>query len=82
MIKIHPHAKERMFERGVEEREVIDTVLKGEYFPVKFSRNGFRKNFIFNGLWRGRSFNIKQVEAVTVNENNDIIVITVIAKYF
>ena len=39
MIKIHPHAKERMFERGVEEREVIDTVLKGEYFPVKFSRN-------------------------------------------
>ena len=82
MIKIHPHAKEHMLERGVEEKEVMDTVLKGESFPVKFDRNGFRKNFIFNSLWRGKNFTIKQVEAITVNENSNIIVITVIAKYF
>lgn len=82
MIKIHPHAKERMLERGVKEKEVIETVTKGEPFLAKFGRNGFRRNFIFNGLWRGRSFNVKQVEVITVNENDDIIIITVVAKYF
>ena len=82
MIKIHPHAKERMTERGINEKEVIETVENGELFPVKFGRNGFRKNFIFNDLWREKRYNIKQVEVITVNEDNDIIVITVIAKYF
>ena len=82
MIKIHPHAKERMIERGVNEREVIETVTNGELFPVKLGRNGFRRNFIFNGLWRGKSFNVKQVEVITVKENDDITIITVIAKYF
>ena len=82
MIKIHVHAKERMEERGINENEIIETIENGESFPVKFGRNGFRRNFIFNGLWRGKSYNIKQVEVITVNENDDIIVITVIAKYF
>jgi hypothetical protein len=82
MIKIHVHAKERMEERGINESEIIETIENGESFPVKFGRNGFRRNFIFNGLWRGKSYNIKQVEVITVNENDDIIVITVIAKYF
>ena len=82
MIKIHAHAKERMAERGINEKEVIETLENGESFPVKFGRNGFRRNFIFNGLWRGKSYNIKQVEIITVNEYNDVIVITVIAKYF
>ena len=79
MIKIHPHAKERMLERGVKEEEVV---TRGEPFLAKFNRNGFRRNFIFNGLWRGRSFNVKQVEVITINENDDIIIITVVAKYF
>jgi hypothetical protein len=44
MIKIHPHAKERMTDRGVNEKEVIETLGNGESFPVKFGRNGFRRN--------------------------------------
>ncbi|RZD16855.1 MAG: DUF4258 domain-containing protein [Candidatus Acididesulfobacter guangdongensis] len=82
MMIIHPHAKERMTERGINEKEVIETLEDGECFPVKFGRNGFRRNFIFNDLWRGKKYNIKQVEVITVNEDNDIIIITAIAKYF
>ena len=47
MVRFHPHAMERMKERGATEHEVIDTVEKGEQFEAKFGRNGFRRNFVF-----------------------------------
>jgi len=36
VINIHPHARQRMTERCVEEDEVYATVADGEIFPVKF----------------------------------------------
>ncbi|MEK6591157.1 MAG: DUF4258 domain-containing protein [Nitrospinota bacterium] len=81
-IKIHPHAKERLQERGATEKEVIKTVEEGEQFPAKFGRIGFRRNFAFESMWRGKEYQTKQVEVYTVKENNDFIVITVVVKYF
>ena len=46
-VRIHSHARERMEERGATEEEVIETVRKGERFPAKFGRTGFRRNFPF-----------------------------------
>jgi hypothetical protein len=82
MVKLHPHAKERLLERGATEEEVIATVENGETFPAKFGRTGFRRNFHFGGTWRGRQYATKQIEAIAVKENNDWIVVTVITKYF
>jgi hypothetical protein len=81
-INIHPHAKERMQERGVTKEEVVETILKGESFTVKFNRVGFRKNFNFYCKWRGKYYNNKQVEVIAVRDNEELVVITVIAKYF
>ena len=81
-IKFHPHALDRMKERGVTRDEVIVVVKNGEKIPAKFSRTGFRRNFQYNKKWRGRYFNTKQVEVYAVKENSDWLVITVIAKYF
>jgi hypothetical protein len=53
-IKIHSHAKERMKERGTIKEEIIKTIEEGERFPAKFDRIGFRRNFSFEGVWRGR----------------------------
>jgi len=39
-IRLHPHALERMKERGATEDEVISAVEKGEQFPAKFNRTG------------------------------------------
>lgn len=33
-VKVHPHARERMEERGASEDEVTKTVETGERFPV------------------------------------------------
>lgn len=81
-IRLHPHALERMKERGATEDEVISTVEQGEQFPAKFNRTGYRRNFLFQSEWSGKHYRTKQVEAYAVRENADLMVITVITRYF
>ncbi|MBI5184458.1 MAG: DUF4258 domain-containing protein [Nitrospinae bacterium] len=82
MVRIHPHARERLIERGASEQEIISTVETGETFPAKYGRTGFRRNFHFDAAWRGKHYKTKQVEAFAVKENNGWIVITIIVRYF
>ena len=81
-IKLHPHAQARISERGATEEEVIATVKCGERFAVKFGRSGFRRNFPYNDLWRGKHYANKQIEAIAVQESEDWLVITVIVKFY
>ena len=81
-VILHPHAEERLAERGVSAEEVIATVALGERFPVKFGRVGFRRNFAYEQLWRGKRYATKQIEAFAVEERDRWVVITVIARYF
>ena len=81
-VHLHPHAAARLIERGIEEAEVIATVVGGERFQAKFGRSGFRRNFTFHGAWRGQSYATKQVEAYAVEEDDGWLVITVISRYF
>jgi len=81
IIRLHPHARERLAERGTNEAEVLATVEEGERFPAKLGRTGFRRNFIFGSEWRDRWYATKQVEAYAVEENGWL-VITVIVRYF
>ena len=81
-IQIHPHARERMKERGASRDEVKATIEKGEQFPAKFGRSGFRRNFPFDGKWGGRDYGTKQVEVYAIEEGSDWLVITVITRYF
>jgi hypothetical protein len=64
-VRLHPHARERLAERGATEDEVAATVRNGERFDAKFGRRGFRHNFSFAGRWRGRAYSTKQIEACT-----------------
>jgi hypothetical protein len=81
-VKFHPHARERMNERGASEADVKVTIEMGEKFQVKYNRTGFRRNLTFNCEWRGKYYNTKQVEVYAVKEDADWVVITVITKYF
>jgi hypothetical protein len=81
-VEIHSHARERAPERGASEEEIVATVLAGETFPARFGRVGFRRNFRFNGIWRGKRCATKQVEAYAVEKLDHWLVITVITKYF
>lgn len=81
-IAIHPHAQDRMRERGANEAEVIATIETGERFPAKFGRTGFRRTFPFNGLWTGKIYQQKQIEVFAVEEKDAWLAITIIVKYF
>lgn len=82
MIKLHPHAQERLPERGASETEVITTVEEGESFPAKYGRTGFRRNFPFNSMWRGKHYATKQIEAYAVKDGEDWLVISIVTRYF
>ena len=80
-IRFHPHAQERLTERGASETEVRATLEGGEQFSAKHGRTGFRRNFSFNGEWNGKHYAAKQIEAYAAEENGWL-VITVIVKFF
>ena len=80
-VRLHPHARGRLGDRGATEAEVIATVESGERIPARFGRTGFRRNFPFGGSWRGRVYATKQVEAYAVEEDGWL-VITVVVRYF
>ena len=81
-VVLHPHAIERAAERGASAEEIADTVLSGERFQARFGRTGFRRNIDFGGMWRGRRYATKQIEAYAVQEADTWLVITVVVKYF
>jgi len=81
-VRFHPHARERMAERGATELEVTATVENGERFEAKFGRAGFRRNFVFEKQWRSNHYKNKQVEVYAVRENDDWLVISVVTRYF
>jgi Ni/Co efflux regulator RcnB len=82
IINLHPHARERLRERGATEAEAIATVESGEERPAKFGRSSFRRNFAYNDSWRGRQYAVKQVEAIAAPRGQDWLVITVITRFF
>ena len=79
-IRLHPHARLRLAERGATEEEVISAVKFGERFEAKFGRVGFRREFTYNGMWQGRFYADKVVEAIAVEEDGWL-VITVLVKF-
>jgi len=81
-IIIHNHAFQRAMDRGAVEEEIFQTVRKGEQFPAKFGRIGYRMNFHFESTWNGQFYFTKQIEVFAVIENETLIIITLIVKYF
>lgn len=81
-VRLHPHAADRSRERGASLQEVVATVRRGERFPARLGRTGFRRNFRFGGVWRGRTYATKQVELFAVPEHGGWLVITVLVRYY
>ena len=81
-IRFTKHALEQCTERGATETEVCEAIQNGSREPAKKGRILCRANFQFSREWQGRSYPIKQVAPVIVEEANAIVVITVYTFYF
>ena len=81
-INVHPHLKMRMEERGVSIEEIEITLEKG--FATSDAKPGtYGKSFIFpyNKEWCGKFFSEKEVTIYYKEVEEEIIVLTVIARY-
>ena len=81
-IVISQHARTQMVERGVHEAEVEIAIRQGVPEPARSGRMMFRKNFQFDGTWRGRYYRVKQVAAAVAREPSRLVVVTVYSFYF
>ena len=81
VVRLHPHAMERLLERGATE-EVKTAVKTGERFPAKFGRTRFRQSFYFESTRQGNFYITKEVEVIAFAEGEDWLVITVVTRYY
>jgi len=81
-IRFTKHSLEQCSERGASQEEVEVAIRKGNREPAKKDREIFKYNFSYDDLWQGKHYSIKQVAPVIVEEDEEIIVITVYVFYF
>jgi len=81
-ILIHPHALQRMQERGASEEEIQSAIENGRVIPAKFGRKTYGMTFPYGRHWQEQFYENKHIEVYGVEEGDDIIVVTVVVKYF
>jgi len=79
-VRFHPHAIERIHERGTNEKEVTSAIQNGETFSAKFGRTGFRRNFRLKVIGEASIMKPNNLEVYAVEEGEGWSVITVITK--
>ncbi len=72
---------EKAEERGVTEEEARQAASAGAPTAAHSGRNARVKVFPFRSEWKGRSYEEKKVKVVFVEEGDDMILITVVARY-
>ncbi len=81
-IRFSAHAKEQLFFRGATEEEVIEVIQTSEWQPAELGRLECKKDFKFESIWNKKHYNIKQVRPIFVEEEKEIIVVTLYTYYF
>jgi len=81
-IIISQHAKDQLQDRGASTSEVERAIREGEPAPAKRGRMAFRKNFLFDSVWKEKYYKIKQVMPIVVAEDDRWVVVTVYVFYF
>ncbi|RJP64734.1 MAG: DUF4258 domain-containing protein [Ignavibacteriales bacterium] len=81
-IRLSSHAENYISKRGFSIAEVIETISSSEWQQLENNRLECKKDFVYNEQWNNRFYKIKQVRPVFVEEENEIVVITVYTYYF
>lgn len=81
-IRLTAHAVEQSVERGANESEVREAIKRGIREPAKRGRFMCRLNFQYAAQWQDKFYAIKQVAPVVVEEQNEMVVVTVYTFYF
>lgn len=81
-IRLSEHAKEQASHRGCTEEEICEAIRTIPWEKAELGRLQCKKDFPFNKVWNDKEYKTKQIKPVFVEENNEIIVVTVYVYYF
>lgn len=76
------HCLISMKKRNVTKEEVIETISKNEWEAAKHNRFSCKNNFLYKKTWNKKYYETKQVVPIFIEENNNIVVITVFTFYY
>jgi hypothetical protein len=81
-IRLSFHAREQLNFRNATEAEVIETIRTTDWEPAELGRLECRKNFSFENEWNKKYYNLKQVRPIFVEEEDEIVVVTIYTYFF
>ena len=76
------HAREQIFFRGTTEEEVIETIRTSQWQPAELGRLECKKDFAYEKEWNKMYYNTRQVRPIFVEEEKEIVVVTVYTYFF
>ncbi|MEW6170723.1 MAG: hypothetical protein AB1472_04115 [Candidatus Omnitrophota bacterium] len=76
------HAKIRSVSRGASEGEIIETIKTSVWQKAELNKLSCFKDFVFENTWNNKFYKVKQIKPIFIEEENQIIVITVYVYYF
>jgi hypothetical protein len=76
------HAEIRACARGTTEEEVIETIKTSKWQSSELNKLECCKDFVFNKTWNNKFYKTKQIRPIFVEEEKNIVVVTVYVYYF
>jgi len=81
-IRLSIHAREQLLYKGVSEEEIIETIRTSQWKSAELGRLECKKDFSYGREWNKICYSKKQVRPIFVEEENEIVVITVYTYFF
>jgi hypothetical protein len=81
-IRFTKHALSYVDKRGFTESEVEEAILESEWIIDELGKLECRMNFEYKADWNKKYYDIKQIRPIFVEEDEEIVVITVYTYYF
>ena len=81
-VRLSGHARGQLQYRGTTQTEIEEAIRATDWSPAELGRIECRMDLPFNREWHGKVYAIKQVRPIFVEEEDEIVVVTVYTYYF
>ena len=80
-IRLSHHATQQLEYRGATEDEVREAIRTAPWTQAELNRLECRKEFPYHRTWHNKSYAMKQVRPIFVEDAREIVVVTIYVYY-
>jgi len=81
-VRLSGHAQQQLAARGTSGQEIVQAIANAPWQAAELGRLECRMDFSYGREWNRRVYATKQVRPIFVEEENEIVVVTVYVYYF